>query len=127
MTAIGSLVLTDTSTWLIRIHSAPYVSPKAALGIDATLACGAFGQSVIFVLEDSAIDILKPPQEPVEGGRNLFKLVTSLPLYDIHKVHLVTDNPEEIPASHFDQLQVNIVTRAGLANLISNSRHVLSF
>ena len=127
MTAIGSLVLTDTSTWLIRIHSAPYVSPKAALGIDATLACGAFGQSVIFVLEDSAIDILKPPQEPVEGGRNLFKLVTSLPLYDIHKVHLVTDNPEEIPATYFDQLQVNIVTRAGLANLISNSRHVLSF
>lgn len=127
MTAIGSLVLTDTSTWLIRIHSAPYVSPKAALGIDATLACGAFGQSVIFVLEDSAIDILKPPQEPVEGGRNLFKLVTSLPLYDIHKVHLVTDNQEEIPPTHFDQLQVNIVTRAGLANLISNSRHVLSF
>ena len=127
MTAIGSLVLTDTSTLLIRINSAPYVSPKAALGIDATLACGAFGQSVIFVLEDSAIDILKPPQEPVEGGRNLFKLVTSLPLYDIHKVHLVTDNPEEIPATCFDQLQVNIFTRAGLANLISNSRHVLSF
>ena len=127
MTAIGSLVLTDTSTWLIRIHSAPYVSPKAALGIDATLACGAFGQSVIFVLEDSAIDILKPPQEPVQGGRNLFKLVSALPLYDIQKVHLGTDNPEEIPSTHFDQLQVNIVTRAGLANLISNSQHVLSF
>ena len=127
MTAIGSLVLTDTSTWLIRIHSAPYVSPKAALGIDATLACGAFGQSVIFVLEDSAIDILKPPQEPIDGGRNLFKLITSLPLYDIDEVYLVTDNPERIPPTNFDQLQVNTVTRAGLANLISNSRHVLSF
>ncbi|MDG1066324.1 MAG: DsrE family protein [Luminiphilus sp.] len=119
--------MTEPSTWLIRIHTAPYVNSQAALGIDAILACGAFGQSVIFVLEGPAIDLLTPPQEPVEGGRNLFKLITSMPLYDIDKVYLVTDSPRQIPATHFDELQVKPVNREELAHLIANSRHVLSF
>ena len=53
------------------------------MGIDATLACGAFGQSVALVLEGPGVELLSPPKEPVDGGRNLFKLIASLPLYDI--------------------------------------------
>lgn len=97
------------------------------MGIDATLACGAFGQSVTLVLEGHGVELLSPPKEPVDGGRNLFKLIASLPLYDIEQVYLRTENPSDVPKGEFDTLKILPVTSNELASLIANSRHVLSF
>ena len=124
--------MTDTCTWLIRIQTAPYVSAKATLGIDATLACGAFGQSVTLVLEGPGIELLTAPKEPVEGGRNLFKLLASLPLYDVERVYLLTENPNdgasgELLNDELGTLKILPLTSKELASLIANSRHVLSF
>lgn len=119
--------MTDASTWLIRIHTAPYVSPRAALGLDATLACGAFGQTVKLVLEGPAIELLKPLPATPEGGRNLHKMIASLPLYDVERVYLLSEDLSSIPDTTFDELQITRVNNGELANLIANSRHVLSF
>lgn len=119
--------MTDANTWLIRIHTAPYVSPRAALGLDATLACGAFGQTVKLVLEGPAIELLKPLPATPEGGRNLHKMIASLPLYDVERVYLLSEDLSSIPDTTFDELQITRVNNGELANLIANSRHVLSF
>ena len=102
------------------------------MGIDATLACGAFGQSVTLVLEGPGVELLSPPKEPVDGGRNLFKLIASLPLYDIEQVYLRTEDPSDVPTGELlndelDTLKILPVTSKELASLIANSRHVLSF
>jgi len=119
--------LTNACTWLIRLHTAPYVSSSAALAIDATLACGAFGQSVTLVLEGPGVALLQPPEEPAVGGRNLFKLITSLPLYDIDRVYYLAENSSGITKTHINGLQITPVTNKGLASLIADSQHVLSF
>ena len=119
--------MTNASTWLIRIHTAPYISPKAALGLDATLACGAFGQAVKLVLEGPAIELLKPLPAAPESGRNLHKMIASLPLYDVERVYILSEDLTTIPEATFDELQITRVNSGELANLIANSRHVLSF
>ena len=95
--------------------------------MDATLACGAFGQPVDLVLEGPAIELLKPPTATPTGRRNLFNLMASLPLYDVDRVYLLTEEPSVISEMVLEDLQIIPINDAELARLIASSRHVLSF
>jgi len=119
--------LTEARLWLIRIQSAPYEGQRATLGVDAALACGAFGQSAALLLEAAGRQVLQEAAPPDAADRNLYKLVASLPLYDIDTVYISGASGEDSPVDRPKDLRVVFVNSAEVAELVATSRHVLSF
>jgi sulfur relay (sulfurtransferase) DsrF/TusC family protein len=116
--------LAEQTTWLIHIQQAPRQGLAAALGVDATLACGAFGQSVALLLDKDGLELLTPGSAQPEGDRNLHKLLQSLPLYEVERIYAVTPSENVLPMG---ELQVEAITAEQSRSLIANSRHVISF
>ena len=109
------------------MQSAPYGDQRAALGVDAALACGAFGQSAAVVLEGPARRLLLEQAAPPEADRNLHKLIASFPLYDLHCVYAVAEPDSQLATLTSGDLEVITISPADVAELIATSRHVLSF
>jgi len=97
------------------------------MGIDAILACGAYGQSVTVVIEPGAMGLLQQNQVAPEGERNWFKQIQSLPLYDIERLYLVDDGSTVLPAVSVDDLSIEVINFQALAPLMQQATHVLSF
>ena len=127
MTATGLSVLTKARLWLIRIQSAPYDGQLATLGVDAALACGAFGQSVAVLLDGPGRELLQEQPLPAGADRNLYKLVSSFPLYDLGCVYVASDSAARDSINGPEGLEVIAINRHDVAELIATSRHVLSF
>lgn len=122
--------MTDTPHWLIVISSPPYFDSRATAGIDAVLACGAFGQRVSVVLEGRGQALLCPDQTPPDTERNLYRQLASLPLYDVDTIHVaVTNEAEGHPASMpgIDDLTVAPIDSDAFARLIRSADHILNF
>ena len=102
----------------------PRAGIHASLGVDAALACGAFGQSVTVIFEGDGLELLIPQRMPQAGESNLHKLVLSLPLYDIAKVYAVAPANLQVDTG---ELEVDPITPEQCQQLIANSRHVISF
>ena len=56
-------------------------------GADLALAAGAFGQQVTLVFSGAGLEFLKP--KPAHD-QSLYRLLGSLPLYEIEQVHALT-------------------------------------
>ena len=100
------------------------------MGIDAALACGAFGQQVIVIFEGDGLQILRANQIPPPGERNLFKQVMSFPLYDIESVYVVDQaNKFDKDMTHTAsaELRVESIDLQELGEHIAHATHVLSF
>jgi len=122
--------VTEQPTWLILIRSEPYSSTRAEAGIDAALACGAFGQAVRVIFEGDGLGVLRAAQVAPVGHRDLFKQVTSFPLYDIESIYAVGD---EAKVKHYlgeyapGDLHVRVINLHELGKQIASATHVLSF
>lgn len=122
--------MTNRPRWLVLIRSKPYACEKAVSGIDAALACGAFGQPVIVIFEGDGVDVLRANQSPPPGERNLFKQVMSFPLYDIESVYVVDQESkfdEEITVNASAELCIKSIDLQELGEHIAQATHVLSF
>jgi len=122
--------LPEANTWLVLISSAPYGSSRASAGIDAILACGAFSQSVSVVLKGSGRELLRASQVPPEGHRNLYKQLTSLPLYDVERIYVVAEDnehPTHLPTTTIEDLAVTTIDTHQFGDMIKSTRHVLTF
>ena len=88
--------LTPTSNskrWLITLSGAPRSVSAVRAGADLALAAGAFGQQVTLVFSGEALEFLKPAPAHDES---LYRLLGSLPFYEIELVHALTlrgENP----------------------------------
>lgn len=122
--------MTNQPTWLVLIRSKPYRCDRAVSGIDAALACGAFGQKVIVIFEGDGVEVLRANQSPPHGERNLFKQVMSFPLYDIETVYVVDQANKFDTDMTFDastELRVVSIDLQELGEHIAHATHVLSF
>lgn len=119
--------MTEQRIWLIRMQSTPYDDQRTALGVDAALACGAFGQSAAVVFEGPARRLLSEQAAPAGADRNLHKLIASFPLYDLHCVYAVAEDDSQLATLTSGDLEVISIGPADVAELIATSRHVLSF
>lgn len=119
--------MTEQRVWLIRLQSVPYDDQRTALGVDAALACGAFGQSAAVVFEGPARGLLSGQAAPPGADRNLHKLIASFPLYDLHSVYAVAEPDSQLATLASGDLEVITISPADVAELIATSRHVLSF
>ncbi|MEC8111944.1 MAG: DsrE family protein [Pseudomonadota bacterium] len=73
--------------WLITLSGAPRSVSAVRAGADLALAAGAFGQQVTLVFSGTGLELLKPAPALDES---LYRLLGSLPFYEIEKVHALT-------------------------------------
>ena len=103
------------------------------------LACGAFGQSVSVVLEEQGQQLLRAEQKDLAGEQNLFKQLTTFPLYGIERIFVLNNDSSTNSVIDMNDIfnqknHINIkdlilipINSSKLAQLIANSTHVLSF
>ena len=84
--------------WLITLSGALHSVSTIRAGADLALAAGAFGQQVTLVFSGEGLEFLKPAPADDES---LYRLLGSLPFYDIEQVHALT-LPEENPLFRSD-------------------------
>ena len=80
--------------WLLTLSGGSSSSDDSLqAGTDLALAAGAFGQSVTLVLAGEALDLLKAS---AQGDDGLWRLLGSLPYYDIDAVYALEweDRPD---------------------------------
>ena len=76
------------------------------------------------LLEKDGLELLTPNSAQQQGDRNLYKLLRSLPLYEVERIYAVTGSEAVFPMG---ELQVEAITPRQSRSLIANSRHVISF
>ena len=83
----------NSKRWLITLSGAPRSVSAVRAGADLALAAGAFGQQVTLVFSGAGLEFLKPAPAHNES---LYRLLGSLPFYEIEQVHALTlhgENP----------------------------------
>ena len=94
----------NSKRWLITLSGDPRSVSTILAGADLALAAGAFGQQVTLVFSGEGLEFLKPAPAHDEA---LYRLLGSLPFYEIEQVHALT-LPEENPLFRSDLSVVNI-------------------
>ena len=77
----------NSKRWLITLSGAPRSVSAVRAGADLALAAGAFGQQVTLVFSGEGLEFLKPAPAHDES---LYRLLGSLPFYEIEQVHALT-------------------------------------
>jgi len=77
----------NSKRWLITLSGAPRSVSAVRAGADLALAAGAFGQQVTLVFSGAGLEFLKPAPAHNES---LYRLLGSLPFYEIEQVHALT-------------------------------------
>ena len=77
----------NSKRWLITLSGAPRSLSAVRAGADLALAAGAFGQQVTLVFSGEGLEFLKPAPAHDES---LYRLLGSLPFYEIGQVHALT-------------------------------------
>ena len=88
----------NSKRWLITLSGAPRSVSAVRAGADLALAAGAFGQQVTLVFSGEGLEFLKPAPAHDES---LYRLLGSLPFYEIEQVHALP-LPEENPLFRSD-------------------------
>jgi len=73
---------------------------------------------------------LRASQTAPEGHRNLYKQLTSLPLYDIERIYVVAEDNEDPtcpPPTMIEDLAVTTIDTHQFGDMIKSTRHVLTF
>ena len=81
----------NSKRWLITLSGAPRSVSAVRAGADLALAAGAFGQQVTLVFSGEGLEFLKPAPAHDES---LYRLLGSLPLYEIEQVHALALSEE---------------------------------
>ena len=74
-------------TILFVMQRPPYLDTRVFEAIDALLVAAAFEQQVTVLFRGAGIQQLLAGQAP-QNQRNLAKILTSLPTYDVHAIHV---------------------------------------
>jgi tRNA 2-thiouridine synthesizing protein C len=114
---------------LLLIRHSPYGSSLARASIDVALAAAAFDQAVSLLFVGDGVLQLLPDQDGEERGvRNLGRLLTSLPLYDIEQVYV---DAEAAARYRLDldaaPVTANALDREAMSQLLLSHDHLLGF
>ncbi|MCB1695855.1 MAG: sulfurtransferase complex subunit TusC [Halioglobus sp.] len=120
---------TDGKRTLVLIRHSPYGSSLARASVDVALATAAFEQPVnLLFVGDGVLQLLSGQDCEALGVKNLGRLLSSLPLYDIDHVYV------DAEAAARYQLDLDAAPVAALpldpgamAELVSTHDHLLGF
>jgi sulfur relay protein TusC/DsrF len=118
--------LGEASSWLFIVSCAPYQHGlDSDPAIDTIMASGAFGQDVAVLFMDDGLKYLDTNLAAAEGQSDLRKLLKSLPLYDVERVHVLAQSTPET-ASAFS-LPVDAISKRDVFDLIASVDHVVTY
>jgi len=112
----------------VVIGHSPYGNSLARAGLDAALAIAAFDQPVEIVFTgDGVLNLITDQQSDTLGVKNIGKLLSSLPLYDIECVHADSESLQYygLDATRL-VVPVRALDRAQLHALLSRAGHLVS-
>ena len=89
------------------------------------MAAGAFGQEVVVLFMDDGLKYLDTDIAPAEGQSDLRKLLKSLPLYDVERVHVLAQSTSKNAAAL--SLQADVISSADVLALIASVDHVVTY
>jgi tRNA 2-thiouridine synthesizing protein C len=114
---------------LVVVRRPPYASSLSRAALDTALAAATFEQPVsLLFMGDGVLQLLPEQDSEAIGVRNIARLLSSLPLYDIESVYVdqaaagrygldLADTP--LPAAALDD--------AGMRKLMLDCDHLLGF
>ena len=116
----------EASSWLFIVTCAPYQHGlDSDPAIDTIMAAGAFGQDVAVLFMDDGLKYLDADLAAAKGQSDLRKLLKSLPLYDIERVHVLAHStPQAAPAF---SLPVDVISKRDVLDLIASVDHVVTY
>lgn len=115
-----------TSKWLFIVGRAPYTHGLPSdPAIDATMAAGAFGQTVSVLFTEIGCQYLDHAISPPAAQADLRKLLKSLPLYDVD--HIYISSSAAAIGIDFGDLPVTPVDPTTIVSLINDANHVVTF
>ena len=114
---------------LIVVRQSPYGSSLGRTSLDAALAYAAFDQDVRLLFMGDGVLHLMPDQDSTSVGlRNIGKLLSSLPLYDIETVFVDGDAMQRYRMNELDTpVDTLPLDAGGIRDLIDGCDHVLGF
>jgi sulfur relay (sulfurtransferase) DsrF/TusC family protein len=118
--------LGEASSWLFIVTCAPYQHGlDSDPAIDTLMAAGAFGQDVAVLFMDDGLKYLDADLAAAEGQSDLRKLLKSLPLYDVERVHVLTRGTPEATSAF--SLPVDVISKRDALDLIASVDHVVTY
>lgn len=120
---------TTNKRLLLLIRHSPYGSSLARASIDVALAAAAFEQAVsLLFVGDGVLQLMPEQDSAAHGVRNLGKLLSSLPLYDIEQVYVDAEAAQryqlDLASAPLDTLALD---RQAMARLLADHDHLLGF
>jgi len=116
-------------TVLVAVRHSPYGSSLARAALDTALAAAAFEQPLkLLFLGDGVLQLLPDQDSSAVGIKNIGKLLSSLPLYDIESVYVDRESAQRykldlatspVPAAALDS--------QGIRELMGSCDHLLGF
>lgn len=118
-----------TNKILIIQRTAPYGSSLAREGLDYVLTSAAYDQEIsLLFLGDGVFQLLKNQQSQDIHLKPQGSALEILPLYDINKIYVVTEDLQERNLSETDlTLSVNTLSRSDVSKFIKQQEKVVSF
>lgn len=115
----------EASSWLFVVTCAPYQHGlDSDPAIDTIMAAGAFGQEVAVLFMDDGLKYLDTDLVPAEGQSDLRKLLKSLPLYDVERLHVLAQSTPETAAL---SLPADVISKPDFLALIESVDHVVTY
>lgn len=110
-------------------HRAPFDGVNAVETLDALLVQAAFGLEPAVLFVDDGVWQLVGPQAPAAiGAKSVAAQQEALPMYDVTTIHVERESLESRGLGPDDLvLPVQLVSRAGLADLFSRHAPILRF
>ncbi|RLA44693.1 MAG: sulfurtransferase complex subunit TusC [Gammaproteobacteria bacterium] len=119
----------DKKSVLVVVRRSPYGSSLARASLDVALAAAAFEQPLrLLFMGDGVLQLLAKQESEAIGVKNIGRLLTSLPLYDIERVYV-----DAAAATRYgiDLSNAPVTTQAldgpGIHQLMTDCDHVLGF
>lgn len=113
----------------IVIRHSPYSSQLAREGLEAALACAAFGQDVrLYFLDEGVWAALAQQQGQLNNRKDLGKMLGALSLYDIEHAYVDLDSLQRRGLSLSDiHTELQVVESSHWQHQLRQATHVLSF
>lgn len=121
--------MSDKKSVLIINQSAPYGSSKARESLDVALTCSIFDMPVsLLFIGDGLFQLIKGQSPELLNMKKHEAMLTALPMYDIEQIFVTEEDLKQNGLLEQDlALQVNVVTRSSISDLIQKHDSVMTF
>jgi tRNA 2-thiouridine synthesizing protein C len=119
----------DNKSLLVVLRHSPYGSSLARAAVDTALAAAAFEQPVkLLFMGDGVLQLLPEQDSQGIGVKNIGRLLSSLPLYDIESVYVDAEAATRYAIElESTPVPAQLLDGAGMHQLLLSCDHIVGF